>query len=98
MENKLLKTDPVKRLETLLENSTASGYNFEDVVDFIKDAKHNIIKKQCYNEAAILRNVERLISLKKEENLVEGELENYVLITAEVIRCALDRIRNGFIK
>lgn len=98
MENKLLKTDPVKRLETLLENSKVSGYNFEDVIDFIKDAKHNIIKKQCYHEAAILRSFERLVSLREEKNLIEDELENYVLITAEVISCALDRIRNGFIK
>jgi len=94
MENKLLKTDPFKRLEMLLENSKASNYNLEDVIDFIKDAKHNIIIKQFYHEAAILRNVERLISLRREELLVDGELENYVLITAEVIRCVLDRIKN----
>jgi hypothetical protein len=101
--NRLVEIDPVKRLETLLDNSKKNAhlsFDLSEVLEFLKEVKYCTIVKQCYEEAVVIRDIERLICHKLDEQIEVGdeEVKHFITLISNTISTTLDKIKNGLVK
>ena len=99
MSNNLIKIDPVKRLETLLDNSNKfidHSFGLDEVHEFVKEVKYCVIITQSYEEAVALRDIERQICHKIDEQVESDkeEIKNFITLIGSNISAVLCKIKN----
>jgi len=99
MSNNLIKIDPIKRLETLLDNSNKfidHYFSFDEVNEFVKEAKYCAIISQSYEEAAVIRDIERQICHRIDEQAESDkeEIKNFITLVGSAISAVLCKIKN----
>ena len=99
MSNNLIKIDPVKRLETLLDNSNKfidHSFGLDEVHEFVNEAKYCAIITQSYEEAVALRDIERQVCDKIDEQVESDkeEIKNFITLIGSNISAVLCKIKN----